>query len=51
MCDTLCFVFLQDGDLAAAENCLEGETDEEFSGRGEEGAEGVGGGGEDGVDA
>jgi len=44
-------VVLKCGDLAAAEDGLEGEADEELGCGGEECAEGVGCGCEDGVDA
>lgn len=44
-------VVLEDGDLAAAKDRFERKANEEFGGGGEECAEGVGGGREDGVDA
>jgi hypothetical protein len=44
-------VILQDSDLASSQDCLEGQAYEELSGRGEEGAEGVGGGCDNGVNA
>lgn len=42
---------LEYGDLASAEHGFEGQFNEELGGGGQEGAEGVGGGCEEGVDA
>lgn len=47
---TVVFVLLQHGDLAASEDGLQWEAEEKFGCGGEEGAEGVGGGSDDGVD-
>lgn len=49
--EAILFIIMQGGDLAAAQDGFEREAHEEFCEGGEEGAEGVGGGREDWVDA